>query len=96
MVQVGGEQTLKLEEWLFVKADMVNVFDGDVLALQAKINSVDGEGDIVLFPRKPLFSGGCHDSSIFEKRCRCVVVITADAEDVHVRTAYSGPLTALF
>src|SRR3989344_6180310 len=83
------QHPFKLEKWLFIKADIRNVFDGDSLALKTILNGIQWKRSVVLFPCKPLLFRSSNYIPFFNQCGRCIMIIAAYPQYIHVKIASS-------
>src|SRR5207237_8578223 len=81
----GGEQALGLHERLLVEDYVVEVARAQLGLGQAEVDGLARERGVVLLSREALFLGGGDELAVDEQRGGGVVVVAADAEDVHWR-----------
>ncbi len=81
---VGLEDAVELEERLVVEGDQVELAGGDPAFLQAVVDGVLREVEVVLLAREALFLGGRDDAPVLDEAGGAVVVESGDSENVHL------------
>ena len=76
------QEPFKSDEGFVVKADAIQILDGDACFLETVLRSLRWKAGIVLAARESLLLGGCHDLAIAHEAGGGIVVEGGDAKDV--------------
>ena len=79
------QDTVELEERLFVEGDVIEVADLDAAFTQAVLQGVLRKTRVVLLAGEPFLLGRGDDLSVAHEARRAVVIESRYAEDVHLR-----------
>jgi len=82
------ENTVELQERLFVEGDEIQIGNADPSLLEAIVNGITGEGGIVFFPGESLFLGSGNDLAILDEARGAVVIKGGEPENVHGQLAF--------
>ncbi len=81
--QISFKDSLELDKWLVIKADIVQIGYLDFAFVQTKLNGIAGEGGVVFFSGEPFFLSGGDYFAIAHKAGGRVMVESGDTENIH-------------
>jgi len=85
----NAENSVQLKVRLLIKPDVVNLVKVDGGVSQAPPDRIYRKRCVMLYPRESLFLCSRHNLSVPEQARRGVVVVSRNAENVHVRKRLS-------
>src|ERR1019366_5767237 len=90
-LQDGHQDAVKLAERLLIEDRVIHVLTLDSSTLQAELDCLVGEVEVVLDAGEALLFGGSDQLSILQQGSRSIMVVAGNSQDIHVSLG-DGPV----